>query len=486
MMMYPNNHPKMPVKVQPYQHQQKAYDFILELFGFLPSPIRSNGVALLMEMGCGKTLVGIAVAGYLYRSYTSHIGRIVIVCPLSITNVWKSEFEKYADFSFHLTVLSGTSEKKKEQILNASLASDGVLQILVVNFESAWRVESELLDFRPELVICDEGHKIKDPQTRQSKTLHHLGDVATWKILMTGTLITNRELDVYSQYRFVNHNIFGTSFYRFRNTYFEMQGYGNHIPVFKSALTEKFLAKLHSIAFRTTKAECLDLPSITEEERLVELEPKAMKLYCEMERESIVQLTNSEVTAANILTKLLRLTQMTGGFVTDDDGNSVSVSTAKLNALEDIIDATLNDGKKLVVIANFVAELNAIQALLEKKGVLYSVIRGGIKDRETQIHEFQTNPNVQVFVGQISAAGLGITLTAASTMCFYSLSHSMANFDQAKARIHRAGQKENCHYIYLVAKKTVDRKILRSLRNKIDLAKALVDDWRNGKNPFEN
>lgn len=89
-----------------------------------------------------------------------------------------------------------------------------------------------------------------------------------------------------------------------------------------------------------------------------------------------------------------------------------------------------------------------------------------------------------IFVGQIAAAGLGITLTAAHTMVFFSLSYSMSDFDQAKARIHRVGQKQDCLYIYLVAKGTVDTKVLRSLRNKIDLAKTLVDDYRHGKNPY--
>jgi len=91
-----------------------------------------------------------------------------------------------------------------------------------------------------------------------------------------------------------------------------------------------------------------------------------------------------------------------------------------------------------------------------------------------------------VFVGQIAAAGMGITLTAASTMVFYSLDYSMSNFEQAKARIHRVSQKENCQYIYLIARDTVDGKVLRSLRNKVNLAKLLVDDYRKGKNPFRD
>lgn len=134
--------------------------------------------------------------------------------------------------------------------------------------------------------------------------------------------------------------------------------------------------------------------------------------------------------------------------------------------------------------ARFVPEMNDIQRLLEQKGIDYAVIRGNVKNREEQVHRFQNDDNCRVFLGQIAAAGLGLTLTAASTMVFYSLDYSMSNFEQAKARIHRVSQKNDCLYIYLVCKGTVDTKVIRSLRNKTDLAKALVDDWRNGINPF--
>ncbi|MEQ8156892.1 MAG: C-terminal helicase domain-containing protein, partial [Clostridiaceae bacterium] len=185
--------------------------------------------------------------------------------------------------------------------------------------------------------------------------------------------------------------------------------------------------------------------------------------------------------------RLLRLSQVTGGFIGNDDGQAVQkVSDAKLSVLEDIIDSTLQEGRKLVVIARFVPELNAICKLLDKKGIRHSLIMGGVKNREEQVAQFQNDPDVSVFVGQIATAGLGITLTAASTMVFYSLDYSMSNFEQTKARIHRAGQKANCTYLYLVAKDTVDIKILKALRNKANIAKALVDDYRKGINPFLN
>lgn len=468
----------MPVKAKPYAHQYKAFEFACTKFGILPGEF-SSGVALLMEMGTGKTITSIGIAGILYQF--GKIRRVLVVAPLSILGVWEEEFSRFADYPYTLTVLKGPSSKKVETL--HTVGRNG-LQIVVVNYESAWRIEKELLTFDADLIIADEAHKLKEVRTSQSKAMHHFGDKARYKLLLTGTVITNRELDVFSQYRYLNRKVFGDSFYVFRNRYFDMVGYGNHIPRFRNYMLDDFLQRMHSIAFRVTKEECLDLPGITEEVRTVELEPKAMKIYKELQKESYTELGKKEVSAVNILTKLLRLSQVTGGHLTDDEGDNNAVSTAKLDALADILDSVMAEEKKIVVMVRFVPELNDIEALLKKKGIGFASVRGGVKNREEEIRRFQEDSGCRVFVGQIAAAGLGITLTAASTMVFYSLDYSMSNFEQAKARIHRVSQTENCLYIYLVAKGTVDTKILRALRQKVDLAKALVDDYRKGINPF--
>ena len=470
----------MPVKARPFAHQYNAFDFACKKFGLYPSDSHSQGVALLMEMGCGKTLTSIGIAGALYQF--GKVNRILVVAPLSILGVWEQEFAEFADYPYTLTVLKGASSDKARML--QSIESRG-LQIVVVNYESAWRIEKDLLRFDADLIIADEAHKIKEARTAQSKAMHHFGDKARYKLLLTGTVITNRELDVFSQYRYLNRRVFGDSFYAFRNRYFDMVGYGNHIPRFRNYMLDDFLQRMHSVAFRVTKNECLDLPDITEEVRSVELEAKAKKIYTELEKESYTELEGADVSAVNVLTKLLRLSQVTGGHLTDDEGDTSAVSTAKLDALSDILDTAMAEEKKIVVMARFVPELNDIQALLEKKGIGYAVVRGGVKNRDEEIRRFQEDSDCRVFVGQIAAAGLGITLTAASTMVFYSLDYSMSNFEQAKARIHRVSQTENCLYIYLVAKGTVDTKVLRALRHKVDLAKTLVDDYRKGINPFK-
>jgi len=479
--MQKQQYPLMPIKATPYKHQREAFALACRLFGLDGGDALSQGVAYLMEMGTGKTITSVAVTGTLYLN--GRIRRVLVVAPLSIVGVWDEEFAKFADFDYTLAVLNGTGAKKADTLRHMRGAS---LQVAVVNYESAWRLEKEILAWRPDLVICDEGHKIKTHNIAASKAMHRIGAKAAYRLLLTGTVITNKAIDVFSQYKFLNPAIFGQSFYVFRNRYFDMVGYGNHTPVMKRSMERDLMKRLHSIAFRATKAECLDLPETTDIVRYVELEAAAAKVYRDLVKDSYAELGQSEVTVTNILTRLLRLSQLTGGFIGDDEGNTPQrISTAKQSALEDIIDEVLQEGKKLVIIARFVAEIKAICKLMEKDDIGYSCIMGGVKDREEQVSAFQKNPDIQVFVGQIATAGLGITLTAASTLVFYSLDYSMSNFEQAKARIHRVGQKENCTYIYLTARGTVDEKVLQALQGKADLARTLVDDYRRGNNPFK-
>ena len=490
---------EFPIRAAPYQHQRKAAAFSLERLE------SGGGAALLMEMGTGKTLTTIAIVGTLWQE--ARIQRLLVVAPLSILGVWEDEFERFAAFDYNLAVLSGTGARKADTIRHMNGAA---LQVLVVNYESAWRLEKELAAWKPDCIVCDEGHKIKTHNIAASRALHRLGAKAKYRLLLTGTVITNKPIDVFSQYKFADPSVYGNSFYLFRNHYFDMVGYGNHTPVMKRSMEAEFTEKLHSIAFRATKAECLDLPETTDVVQRVDLEPAALRAYRQLVKDSYAELSEGSVTVTNVLTRLLRLSQLTGGFIGNDDSDATQqVSTAKLDALSDLIDASgvadfpnrqrqslrdsettrvsdfaENDNHKLVVIARFLPEIRAIEKLLQKKGLRYAVIHGGVHDRAAQIDAFQNDPAVRVFVGQIATAGLGITLTAASTMIFYSLDYSMSNYEQTRARIHRVGQKHPCTYIHLAARGTIDEKVLKALRDKANLAKALVDDYRAGRNPF--
>lgn len=162
-----------------------------------------------------KTITAIAVAG---RSYLNgKINKLLIAAPKSIVPVWIEELEKFADFEYTAATLEGDSSKKIKMLKR--LQNFKGLQIAVVNFESLWRIEKEIIKWKPDMIIVDESSKIKNPQAKQSKTLHRLGKIARYKMILTGTPIQNNPLDFFSQYKFLDENIFGTSFYAFRSKY---------------------------------------------------------------------------------------------------------------------------------------------------------------------------------------------------------------------------------------------------------------------------
>ncbi len=461
-------HCKPRVKAKLFAHQQDAYDFALDAFE------KGKAVALLADMGTGKSMMTIAITGTLEAE--KGVKKMLVVCPKSIVGVWEDEFRKFADYRYALTVLDGTMEKKRSSF---NYMQGAALQIIVVNYESCWRLEAEIIKWKPDLIVCDESSKIKTPSASQSKALHRLGRLSKYNIVLTGTPITGSPLDIFSQYKFLDDSIFGTSFYLFRNRYAILGGYQNRMIVGYRHLDE-LVEKVHSIAFRIKIEDAVDLPPFIDETRAITLEPKAQSLYRMLEQDCYAELANGEVTARNVLTQLLRLAQCTGGFIRDDiKGEAQQVSGAKLDALEDIIDTCLDEEKKVVVFARFVPEIEAIAAMLKKKKIGYALIYGATTDRADQVKKFQEDPDIKVFIGQLQTTGMGLTLTAANVAVFYSLDFSYANYEQSRARIHRIGQKQKCLYIHLVGKGTVDEKILNALKHKGDIAKIMVDDWRS-------
>ena len=460
---------KPKIKGSLYAHQVKAYNFALNLINK-----GSKGIAYLMDMGTGKTITSIALVGSLLEQSKFH--NLLIVCPKSIVGVWQEEFQKFADYRYALTVLDGSLEKKKSAF---KYMTGTALQVIVVNYESCWRLESEIAKWKPDMIICDESSKIKNPTTSQSKALHRLGANSKLNLILTGTPITNNPLDFFSQYKFLDEQILGSSFYLFRNRYAVMGGYQNRLVVGYRHLAE-LVEKVHKIAYRIKIEDAVDLPPFIDETRTITLEPKAQAMYKMIAEDCYAELNNeTDVTARNILTQLLRLSQVTGGYIRNDNNNdALQVSSAKMDALEDIVDTCVEEGRKVVVFARFVPEIEAIARMLQKKGIGYSLIYGATKDRAEQVKKFQDDPETKVFVGQLQTTGMGLTLTAANVAVFYSLDFSYANYEQSRARIHRIGQKEKCLYIHLVCKNTVDEKVMKALQKKGDIAKLMVDDWR--------
>lgn len=463
----------MPLKVKPYSHQIEGYNRGCSIMGILNGvTCICKGYALLMEMGCGKSITTVAITGRTYLN--GYVNKLLVIAPKSIVNVWEEEFFKFADFPYSLTVLQGSSDKKKQQLQKVQ---EKGLQVAVINYESVPLIEEALIDWKPDFIVADESTRIKNPAAKTSKSIHKIAKGCKYRMILTGSPITQNPMDLYSQYKMLDEKIFGTSFYAFKNYYAVLGDYNQ--PVGYKNMPE-LIKKAHSIAYRVTKSEALELPKTIDKIQPVLLEDKAQKLYKQFVKDSYMEISKGEVSATNILTRLLRLQQITGGFLKADEETEryEQVSKAKLEALEDIIETTCEAGEKLVIMARFIPEIKEICNLVEKKKLKYSMICGEVKDRAGEIQRFQKDDECRIFVGQLQTTSMGITLTAASTCVFYSLSYNYADYIQAKARIHRIGQTKPCLYIHLVVKDTVDETVMEALSRKEDIAKSIIDDWK--------
>lgn len=442
----------------------------------------NKGFGFLFEMGCGKTLTAIMTMGAMYQA--GKIDKVLVCAPTSVCSVWPEDLEKFASFRYQARVLLGDKAKRIKMLNELNNYPFRGLKVAVINYESTWRddIKEAIEEWLPDMVICDESQRIKTHDASQAKELHRLGDMAKYKLILSGTPVQNNAVDIFSQYRFLDASVFGNNFYAFRNRYCCMGGFNNK-QIIGYRNMDELIKKEYSVAYRVTKEEALDLPETVFKTVNIEFEPKEKKLYDQLKKDSFAELENGgQITATTVLTKLLRLQQLTGGFlVADDTTKPELVSEDKINALEDIIDDYVTgEGKKLVIFARFRAELDIIEKLIKKKKIQYGMIYGDIPQNERGdiVKDFQENPDTKIIVCQIQCAGLGITLTAASTCVYYSVDFNYANYAQSLARIHRIGQKNKCLYIHLTVKGTVDEKVLKALAAKEDLAKTVVDSWR--------
>lgn len=362
------------------------------------------------------------------------------------------------------------------------------LRVAVINYESAWRFDAELKEYAPDMIVLDESQRIKTPSARQSKFLHTLGDIAPYKLILTGTPIQKDTRDLWSQYRFLDPTVYATNYTVFQRRYAVMGGFENRQYLGPRNLRE-LTQKAHAIAYQVKKEDCLDLPPKTFENRPVRMGAEARRIYAALVKDSIAELAGLEtsgepatVTAAHVLTRMIRLQQLTGGFVVDDDGRKTQVDNGKLEALSDILDSVcIQEGKKAVVFSRFLSEMEIIEERLRNLGLGFVRIDGSVPSskRGELVRAFQEDPKVQVFLGEIDACAEGLTLTAAQTAIYYSLNFNFAKYDQSTARIHRIGQTGTCTYIHLVVRDTIDETVLAAIGKKQDLASRFATGWRD-------
>lgn len=464
-----------------YQHQVKAYNIAIAL----------RDAALLMDMGTGKTLTTVAVAGR--RFLDGRVKRVLIIAPTSVCAVWPQEFQKFGDFPSRVALLLGDHKTRVRQLqwLTAPAPSGKPepLRVAVINYESCWRLKSSdgrtdyLQQYGADLIVCDESQRIKSPSAKQSKAVWALGVGARYRMILTGTPIQKDTRDIWSQWHFLSPLTFPISYHAFQNRYAIMGGFEGRQYLGARNLPE-LTRKTHACGYRIRKEECLDLPPKTFEDYPVRLDEKSMQLYRQIQKQAVAELEGAEITASHVLVRMLRLQQLTGGFLADDAGGRHQVNTAKLDALTDIVESlVLDEGKKLIVFSRFLAEMDAIEAKLRSMLGGRELVRidGSVKssDRGGIVKRFQEDRNCMVFLGELDACAEGLTLTAAQTVVYYSVNWNLAKYQQSADRIHRIGQTGTCTYIHLICPRTIDEKIMAALKSKSDLAKSVVDNWRS-------
>lgn len=477
----------MPIKrrnldgdlIKPFKHQVAAF-----LVGVL-----LNSCAFLMEQGTGKTLPMIALVGWRYLH--NFIKRLLIVCPISVASELELQFKNFADFPYRLEVLVGDT-KHRNKVLEEWKDGPG-LQIVIVNYEGTWTrlkngrngASPQLMKWKPDMIACDESQKIKNGNSTQTKAICKIAKEIIYKLIMTGTPVSQSPLDFFGQYKFLDSCIFGTSFTKHKERYAVMGGYrGYQVIGYKNE--NELARKAHSISYRASKADCLDLPKVTQSILSVELEPEAKKIYKGFYKESIIELKGQVITAPLIITRDMKLAQIAGGYLKYLDKNDkfkyMQISKAKLNATLEKTSSLVEAGSKVVIFAKFTAEIMGLVDGLKKLKIKTSSLHGKTKakERKTIIADFQ-NPKskTKVIVVQIATGGVGITLTQADTEIFYSRDFSNIAYEQAKARVDRIGQKKKVTIIHVVAKGTIDTKVARALIKKQDVSKMLVDEYYN-------
>jgi SNF2 family DNA or RNA helicase len=282
------------------------------------------------------------------------------------------------------------------------------------------------------------------------------------------------EIDVFSQYEFMDPSIFGP-WKQFARTYLRKGGFMNKQWQLKRHMREQFEDTLHAHAYRITTKEAIGLPNIGDQKLLVRLDGRALKAYEELHNELVTQIDDTTTTTPYIVTQMLRLQQITGGWLHGDDGTSLRVGTHKLSALRDFLD---DFSDRIVVFARFLPELEDIAHTLRSLGRRAYILTGQTKDRSIWRQFNEDRSRNAAFLAQISTGGIGIDLTTASTAIFYSKTFNWDDYDQARFRLLGPGQREKVTFISIVAENTIDTYISSVLSRKCSVARRILDLYR--------
>ena len=457
-----------------------------------------RGDEIFVSGNSGKTKVMLDNIGTLYDS--GHITGAVILAPKGVYMNWsEKEIPTHMSDDIKKEILvwkASDSEGKKRALAKQIQNWDGKsLQLMVYNIESLISEKGMVLlsNFIKKhngkiLALVDESTCIKNHKAKRTKAAINVGKKCLARRIATGSPVTNSPLDLYSQCAFLDKNLLGFgSFYSFRNTYANIEKVQNRQgQSYEKILSYKNLddlsAKLDKFSFRITKKECLDLPDKVYITRDVELTPEQIKLYKEMSDYQFAMLEKEgklhEMSAQIVLTKLLRLHQLLCGTFVSDEGEVQGIPNHRIDALQEILDETSG---KVIIWATYRDNIFQIAKMLSERYGSDSFVTyfgdTSPEDRVAAIEKFQDeNSSVRFFLGNVQTAGRGITLTAASTVIYYSNNFSLELRQQSEDRAHRLGQKNKVTYIDLIVRNSLDEKIIKSLIEKRNIANEILKD----------
>lgn len=434
----------------------------------LKRAFKCNGrYGLFLKPGTGKTKIAIDFCCALFQQKKANI--VLVVCQLTGWPVWQRELIKHCGARYRLVMLPRGS-KAQIEALRLLKPDDTRLTFVLINYEATWRIEEALARFPFHILICDEAHKIKNRTAKQSRCIHRLVQVFDpYRVLLTGTPIANKPLDVFSQYMAIDDSVFGRRWSAFANRYATFYGYYNHQVRYKNLSDLRRRARTRASVY--TKEECLTLLEPAYEMLRVELDARTWKRYEQMAQEFILFTDQNESASAAIkLTQMLRLSQITGGFITTDEHKVRQLGHAKLDALEDKLEELINSDEKVVVFCRFRPEIDAIEGICNRnkwKSFKYYGYTGKKRlEMLTFEAKFQAHQGPAVFIAQTATGALSIELTAAAYAIFYSFDYSLINWEQCHDRLHRSGQERAVTYYYLTANGTIDEEVYKSLQTK--------------------
>ncbi len=465
-------------KTKPYKHQLTA----------LEKSWNRETFAYFMEMGTGKTKVLIDNLAMLYDK--GKIDSALIIAPKGVIKTWYEQ-EIPTHLPNHIenvTVLwqSNINKKQKEK-LDTLFETSGDLHILIMNVEAfstekGVKYAESFLNSHRCLMAVDESTTIKTPTAKRTKNIISIGSKARYRRILTGSPVTKNPLDLYSQCEFLSPWLLDfTSYYAFRNRYAEMKTLnirGRSIQVVdKFKNLGELSDQLKGFSYRVLKEDCLDLPEKNWTKRQITLSADQRKIYTQMKETALAHLNGKVTSTMTVLTQLMRLHQITCGHFTADDGTTQKIANNRLSELMNVLDEL--EGKAIIW-ANYQHDItNIIKEVVKVHGPGSIVDYYGLtpqSERQENIKRFQNNDKCRFLVGTPQTGGYGITLTAANTVIYFSNGYDLEKRLQSEDRAHRIGQKKNVTYVDIIAEDTVDEKIVKALRDKVNIASQVLGE----------